>query len=159
RTDDDDSIDFDVVFYADNEGDPAEEPFAVFPASLDDVPEGAGNGKFAVVPTPGVLLPTSGTFYVGARWDGTQDRFFFICDDQSDTTEFTNIWFRDDRAPGWDNAAETIDSIFFAHRAMLIRIVGSDVITADVPLLGGRGLAMLAGLLLVLGVAGLRLRR
>ncbi|MEO1370238.1 MAG: hypothetical protein AAFX50_23905 [Acidobacteriota bacterium] len=158
RSQDDDSIDFDVVFYADNDGSPAEVPFAVFPATLDNVPMGSGNGVFATVPTPGVRLPTSGTFYVGARWDGTENRFFFICDDQSETTPFTNIWFRDDRASGWDNAAETPDSIFLAHRAMLIRIVGSDVITSDIPSLDAVGLALLSALLLVIGVVGLRSR-
>lgn len=159
RSRDDDSIDFEVVFYRDVDGNPAEEPFAVVPATLDDVPDitqPGPAGRFARVATPGVRPPGFGRYYIGVRWNPSADQFFFVCDDQSESTERVNVWFRDDRAEGWDNADETNDPIFLAHRAMLIRPVGSQVETIDVPSTGPRGLALLAAVLLAAGVLALR---
>lgn len=159
RSRDDDSIDFEIVFYRDADGQPEEEPFAAVAASLDDVPDlnlGGPPGRFAKVATPGVHLPTTGPVYIGVRWDPSADQFFFACDDQTPETERVNIWFRDDRAEGWDNADETNDSIFIAHRALLVRPVGSLSPITDVPLMDGRGLALLVTVLLGAGLWVLR---
>ena len=159
RNRNDDSIDFEVVFYADDEGQPAAEPFAAIPAFLDGVPDGAvfgPLGKFARVSTAGVRPPATGPFYIGARWNPSVDQGFFVCDDQSPTTERVNIWFIDDRAEDWDNADETNDPIFIAHRGLFVRPVGSLATAIDVPLMDGRGLVLLAAVLLGAGLWVLR---
>ena len=156
RTRPDDSIDFEVVFYADSEGQPAAEPFAVVPAHAENVPQGIV-GQFYEVDVSGVRLPDEGTIYIGPRWDASADQFFFVCADTNKTTPFTNVFFTDDRANGeWDNIAETQDPIFIPHRAILVRPVARPAAVIEIPTLGPRILILLIGLLCVLSLFGLR---
>jgi len=141
RTRTDVDIDFDLVFYRDVEGQPDEKPFAVVPASAQDVPLGVANGTFYEIPLPEVEIPL-GTFYVGPRWNAQVDQFFFLCADTSPTTPKTDLWFIDDRAEGWDSALTTIDPIFAPHRAVMIRPVARGA-AVDIPI-GATALAVLA---------------
>ncbi|MCG8458348.1 MAG: hypothetical protein MI919_18885 [Holophagales bacterium] len=154
RTREDDSIDFEVVFYEDADGVPALEPFAAVPASTDGVPKGL-EGKWVEVVTGGVRLPSEGPVYIGVRWNPSVDQFFFVCDDQSPETPFTDLFFIDDRAEEWDAASTTIDPIFDDHRAALIRPVPRQPTAVEVPL-GPRALGALAGFLLLTGLLWLR---
>ena len=161
RTSFDARIDFEVVFYhavADEEGDlqPAEAPYAVIPATARGVPEGIV-GKFTEVAVPRVGIPF-GELYIGVRWNPSADRFFFVCADTTPETPRTNLFFRDDRASGWDNAFDTNDPIFRDHRAILVRAQPRPEVNAvDVPALGAAGLGLLGVLLAAAG--GWLLRR
>ncbi len=161
RTRNDDDIDFEVVFYRavrDLEGDlrPADAPYIAIPATTADVPEGIV-GVFTEVAVPAVRIPY-GEFYIGVRWNPSADRFFFVCADTTPETPRTNLFFRDDRASGWDNAFDTNDPIFRDHRAILVRAQPRPEVNAvDVPALGAAGLGVLGVLLAAAG--GWLLRR
>ncbi|MEM6794887.1 MAG: hypothetical protein AAF725_12985 [Acidobacteriota bacterium] len=154
RSQNDDDINFDVVFYGDAGGVPEEMPFAAIPGFLDNVDMNSRE-NFVRVSTEGVEIP-AGTFYVGVRWNPSVDQSFFVCDDQSEETAPVNIFFRDDRARGWDNAFDTIDPIFLGHRALLFRPVGTDRIDVEIPTASEGALALLAGLIALAGLVTLR---
>ena len=90
------------------------------------------------------------------RWNPSADRFFFVCADTTPEAPRVNLFFRDDRASGWDNAFETSDPIFLDHRAVLVRARSRTRSLVDVPALGAAGLA---ALVILLGLAGWRLSR
>lgn len=156
RTRPDDVIDFEVVFHADDDGDgvPELEPFATFPARAADVPEGV-TGRFYEVDTQGTAIPRDGPVYVGARWNPSQDQFFFVCADRSPETPFTEVFFRDDLAEGWGAASATLDSTFTEHRAILVRPVPRQPLAVEVPLHSPAGRGLLALALLVAGLLAL----
>ncbi len=114
-------VGFEVVFYEDAGGRPANEPYAAVLASVDveatDV-ESAGK-MFAVDVSPVTLV--EGTSYIGVRWDPSASNYLFVCTDTSEETEVTNVFFREDRAPRWTSALNARDPIFSNHRAILLR--------------------------------------
>lgn len=162
-----DAIDFEVVVYAsrevvDDQGEvrviPEAEPFAAVPARLDGVPTGV-QANWIEVPLDGLRLPL-GRFYLGARWDPSVAVRFFVCVDQTETTDVVGGFFRDDRSEGiWTSVFATNDPIFIPHRSMLLRLRGSDVPALEVPALSPVGLAALAAGLMLLGLLGLARRR
>ncbi len=164
RTRQDQTIDFEVVFYRrvedpENEGRliPAAAPYAVFPADAEVIPEGVAESFFEV----GVAdLPIPiGRSYIGVRWDARTDQFFFICADQSKETEPVNVFFRDDRADGeWESVFESPDPIFDDHRALMIRPLPGPVLPVDIPTLEPRGLIFLASALAMLALTLLKRR-
>ena len=162
RTAGDDEIDFEVVFYRavrDLEGDlePAEQPYIAIPATTADVPQGIV-GVFSEVQVPAVRIPY-GEFYIGVRWNPSADPFFFVCADTTPETPRTNLFFRDDRASGWDNAFDTNDPLFRDHRAILVRAQPwPKTIPVEVPALGATGMALLAALLGWIGLRAVRRR-
>jgi len=156
ETSSDETIDFEVVVYADEGGQPGEQPYGSVPARLEGVTD-SRQGLYAQVPTPGLRLPPAGgTFYVGVRWNPSVDSNFFLCGDLSETTEAVRVWFRDDRAGGWGNSFDTADWVFADLRSLMIRPVGATGNVTDVPGPEGLGLALLAAALLIGGVALLR---
>ncbi len=158
RTQPDTELDFEIVFYRQvvdpEEGErlvPAAEPYAVFPASAEVVPSGVTESFFEV-DVRGVMMP-SGRSYIGARWNPSQDRFFFICVDTSEDTVPVEAFFRDDRAEGeWASVLESTDPIFQDHRALMIRVLPGPELVVDVPALGPSGLATLAAALAALAL-------
>jgi len=153
RTNPDASIDYEVVFYEavpapDDETPetfdlvPAEQPYAVVPATATGVPNGVP-GAFYEVDLGSIPIPL-GTFYAGVRWDASASQFFFLCTDTTPTTPATNAYFRDEQAEGWFSVLKTIDPIFADHRAFLIRPQASRETVVEVPALGWWGLVGLA---------------
>ena len=159
RTDDDSTIDFEIVFYAQivDPDDPErripdDAPYAVFPASAEVVPKGVTESFFEV-DVDGTLIP-NGESYIGARWDASVDQLFFICADHSDATPPVEVFFRDDRSEGeWTSVFETTDPIFENHKAIMVRPLPGPLLATDVPALGAAGLALLAAALAALAVA------
>ena len=152
RTRDDDSIDFEVVFYRElADGIPELEPYAAFPARATGVPMGVV-GQFTRVDTRGVAIPPDGPVYIGVRWDPSLDQFFFVCNDRTPETPYTEAFFIDDRAEGWGIASDTNDPIFTPHRAMMVRPVPRQPVAIEVPALGSVGKGLLALLLALAGI-------
>ncbi|MEM8931217.1 MAG: hypothetical protein AAGE94_08575 [Acidobacteriota bacterium] len=158
RTRADDSIDFEIVAYAAVDGLPAEAPFAAVPARAEGLPLGVV-GAFTEVPVaiefPDTVEP-DGTIFVGVRWNPSVDQFFFVCADTTPTAEPTRVWFRDDRATGWDNTETTRDPLFLDHSAILLRPVPRAPFEIEVPVLGWAGTAVLAAALALAGLLWLR---
>ncbi len=156
RTTADDDIDFEVVFYGDVDGQPAPFPYAVVSASSTVEPKGITE-SFTEVDVRGVRIPV-GPSYIGARWNASVDRFFFVCADSTEGIEPVEVFFRDDRAEGeWASVLDSLDPIFRQHRALMVRGRSSFATALDVPTLGVGGLAMLV--VLLAGVASRLLRR
>lgn len=156
RTRVDAEIDFDVVFYAQEDGRPAADPYASVPAQAGAIPSGV-TGRFYEVDVSGVVL-VPGVSYVGVRWDPSADDFFFVCVDTTPSTALVEGFFIDDRAADWVSISQALDPIFDAHRAMMIRLVARP--EADVPVLPGPGLALFVlGLAVAGAVALARSRR
>ncbi|MEM7352787.1 MAG: hypothetical protein AAF657_18475 [Acidobacteriota bacterium] len=153
RSQTDDTIDFEIVFYDEVDGVPGPLPYAVVPASAVVPPVGITE-TFAEVDL-GVTIPV-GPSYIGARWDASADRFFFVCTDTSDATEPVDVFFRDDRTKNgiWTSVFVSNDPIFDAHRSMMIRACSNLLTAVDIPTLGVGGL-----LALVLLLAGFGLRK
>jgi len=151
RTRNDSTIDFDVVFYEDVGGLPAEQPYAAVPAQAVDVPVGvASGGSFYDIDVTGV--PVRGpTLYVGVRWNPSIEDYFFICADNGPETEPVNVFFIDDRAEEWTNALETSDPMFDEHRAIMVRTVPEQLPGVAVPGLTGLGVVALAALVAAAG--------
>ena len=105
------------------------------------------------------MIPT-GVSYIGARWDPSSDEFFFVCADHSDGTPEVEVFFRDDRAEGeWTSVFETTDPIFDDHKAIMVSVLPGPLVAIDVPVLGARGLVLLAAALATLGLWALTARR
>lgn len=154
RTRQDADLDFELVFYRDTEGQPEPLPFAVVPGQALGLPDGIAGATFVEVDLPEIEVPI-GTFYVGPRWNPGVDQFFFLCADTTPTTPRTDLWFIDDRAEGWDSALTTIDPLFAAHRAVMIRPVSFQGNAVDVPI-GNLSTSFLALLLIVAAWVALR---
>ncbi|MEM1205580.1 MAG: hypothetical protein AAGN66_20280 [Acidobacteriota bacterium] len=128
RTRADDEIDFEVVFYAKKQGQPAPEPYATVAASASGVPTSSRDGKGALVlderfydvDVSEVTIP-EGESYIGVRWNPNADKFFFVCADHSDATEKVNVFQMEDRAPGWQSVLVSSDPMFAKHKAMMLR--------------------------------------
>ena len=154
----DDTIDFEVVFYRGRENPdpedencpiiPEEEPFAAFAASAAGVPE---EGQFYEVDVSNVEMPI-GTNYIGIRWDASASRFFFICADKTDASTPVDGFFRDELSEGWTSVFKNNDPIFDDYRSLLIRAQDRGLSLTEVPTLGSIGLLFLGGALAFLGL-------
>ena len=155
RTNTDTDIDFEVHFYRherfvdEDDGKvvwvPELEPYAVVPATGTNITDDVA-GTWVEVDLGGVEPPLGPFFSVGVKWDSSQEDSFFVCGDTSLETPRSNVWFIDDRAPGWASVLNTIDPIFNVHRAFMMRIVpGPQLPTAiEVPGPDVKGLLILA---------------
>ncbi len=115
---------FEVVFYEDAGGRPAETPFASVPARATGLPRSKeAAGRFYEVDVSVEVPPA--TFYVGARWDPSAAQFMFVCTDTSEETGKVPVFFREDRSGGWVSVFQSRDPIFRPHRSILVRAVAS----------------------------------
>ncbi len=115
---------FEVVFYADAGGRPAEEPFAAVAGSAEGIPQSVeAAGRLWEVDVSEVTLP-AGAVWVGARWNPSAARFLFLCADQSEDTPAAQVFFREDRGPRWQSVSTSRDPIFRSHRAVMVRAEG-----------------------------------
>ncbi len=122
KTRGDNDAQFDVVFYEDAGGRPAEQPFRKVPGKATDIPTSKETaGKLYEVDVSGVTLPP-GTSYVGVRWNPSLEKFLFVCTDTSEGTEKVEAFFREDRARAWASVFSARDPIFRPHRAILVRL-------------------------------------
>lgn len=125
RTRDDADIDFDLVFYAKEQGLPAEMPYAIIRDAALAVPKGKeANGAFYDIEVPEIVVP-EGVSYVGVTWDPSVDRFFFVCADHGPGVKVTPGFQRDDRSKGWEPVVGSADPIFQNHRAAMIRVLAA----------------------------------
>lgn len=113
--------DFEVLFYKDAGGRPAEEPYASVPSRAADIPKSVKEaGRFYEVDVAGVEVP-EGSSYVGVRWDPSAAPYLFTCTDTSEATAKVPVFFREDRQRGWASVFQAKDPIFRPHRAILVR--------------------------------------
>ena len=121
RTRADSDIDFEVVFYHEENGRPAAEPYAKIAATATGVPEGVeAAGRFYTVDASGVTVP-QGKSYLGVHWDPSASKFFFVCVDRSVETQRVNVFSMEDRSPRWTEVGDSPDPIFKPHRAIMVR--------------------------------------
>ena len=121
RTREDDDLDFEVVFYEDEGGRPAGEPYAKVASTADEVPKGVeAAGRFYSVDVSGVTL-AEGASYIGVHWNPSRAQFVFVCTDTSQETEYVTVFSAEDRAPAWTDIKTSRDPIFKPHRAILLR--------------------------------------
>ena len=126
KTRGDRDIEFELVVFEDAGGHPAQKPLASIKASQKNVAPSKGEaGAFVEVQLPSLKLP-AGRVYIGARWDPSQEKFLFICNDQSEETTKTDVYFSEDRKPAWSSVEEARDPIFLPHRAIMVRPNTSD---------------------------------
>jgi hypothetical protein len=112
---------FEVVFFEKVGNAPAAEPYAWVSAMADEVPDSVKTaGEFVEVDVRGVSLPESGGF-IGVRWDPSEESFLFLCNDRSEETAKTEVYFHEDRARGWADVKTARDPIFKPHRAVMVR--------------------------------------
>lgn len=144
-----DEIDFAVELYRLTEDGPLASPEISVPARATAVPV-FPEGRFYEVELPSPPIP-AGRFAVGVRWNAQADRFFFVCADQSPTTDFVDGWFIDDRADSWAPFFDSSDPIFADHAALLLRpVAGDPILPIEIPALTSLArLALAAGLALV----------
>ncbi len=122
RTRADDSVDFEVVFYEDLGGRPSNQPYAKVRSTATEVPKGVeAAGRFYSVDVSGVTVP-EGASYVGVHWNPSASKFFFVCTDTNEETEYTTVFSAEDRSPAWTNIKDSRDWIFRPHRAILLRV-------------------------------------
>lgn len=153
RTRADDEISFKVQLYRDRSGQPALFPVAsvdVVATLVPTYPEGA---FYSVDVSDADMHAPTDAFYIGVEWNPSEDAFFFVCADHSDTTPVVDGWFIDDRASGWGSVLRTTDPIFANHRAMMIRAKALEGPFPTVPTVGMRGVAIFVVLLAFFGVA------
>ncbi len=151
RTRQDSDVSFEVVFFEDIDGQPAETPYASVAAVASLVPEGlASGGAFYEVDVSGTVIRGS-TVYIGVRWNASVDQFFFVCADHSPETDPVNVFYIDEEADEWGSALDTRDPIFDGHRAIMVRATAQSAADFAVPALGSAGSTVLA---LLLGIAG-----
>ncbi len=152
----DDRVSFSVQLYRDRGGQPAPYPEASVDAVATAVPA-FPDGAFYSVDVSGVdMRATTDVFYIGVQWDPSQDGFFFVCVDQTETTPVEDGWFIDDRADEWTSVLESSDPIFDDHHAMMIRARAAEGLFPLVPTLGTWGLLILIGAISTVGALVLR---
>ena len=153
----DDEITFSVQLYRDRGGRPAFEPEASLEAVATMVPT-FPDGAFYTVDVSGIdMRAVTDVFYLGVQWDPSLDQFFFVCADHSEGTPVVDGWFIDDRAFEWTSVLDTIDPIFFNHRAMLVRGRAMEGDFPLVPTLSEWGIVLLV--IVIAGFGALLLRR
>ena len=90
------------------------------------------------------------TVFIGARWNPSVDKFFYICVDHSAESQYTEGWFIDDLADEWQSFSGSSDPMFLSHRAMFIRAVAAPETAArPVPDLGTVGMVVFVALLAI----------
>jgi hypothetical protein len=156
RTRSDDSVTFSVELYRDRGGRPARSPEASLEAVATMVPAFPDGSFFSIDVSDADFHAPTETFYLGVRWNPSEDGFFFVCVDQSDATPVVDGWFIDDRADEWTSVLETSDPIFDDHRAMMIRATALEGFFPMVPTLSTWGLLILIGTICVVGALALR---
>jgi len=157
RTQTDDSVSFTVELYRDVGGRPSPRPEASVEAVATLVPNFPDGAFYNIDVSHVDMLAPTGTFYIGVKWNPSEDEFFFVCVDQTDTTEIVDGWFIDDRADEWTSVLESSDPIFDAHRAMMVRARAAEGYFPLVPTLGTWGLIiMIVG---IFAVGALLIRR
>ncbi len=153
RTRSDEEISFKVQLFRDRSGQPARDPVAsvdVVATLVPTYPEGA---FYSVDVSDADMHAPTDAFYLGVEWNPSEDAFFFVCVDQTDTTPVVDGWFIDDRASEWGSVLRTSDPIFSNHRAMMIRAKALEGHFPLVPTIGMRGVAIFVVLLACFGVA------
>jgi hypothetical protein len=151
RTQEDSDVSFEVVFFEDIDGIPAETPYASVAAVASSVPEGVeSGGAFYEIDVSGTAI-RGRTVYIGVRWNPSVDQFFFVCADHSPETDPVNVFYIDDRADEWASALDTPDPIFIGHRAIMVRAAALSAAEYAVPALGPAGSVALAMLLAAAG--------
>lgn len=156
RTRTDDSITFNVDLYRDRGGRPALSPDASLEAVATLVPTYPDGAFFSVDVSQFDFHAQTGVFYLGVRWDASEDQYFFVCADKSEETPVVEGWYTDDRASGWGSVIDTSDPTFFGHRAMMIRAVALEGYFPMVPTLDTWGLLILIGAICAVGLIALR---
>ena len=114
---------FEVVFYEDIGGRPAREPYARVPARVTDIPDSVeAAGRFYEIDVSGVTL-APGTSFIGAHWIPSEAKYLFVCTDRKDdeADPAVDVFFQEDRSPGWTSVFQSKDPIFRNHRAILVR--------------------------------------
>jgi hypothetical protein len=161
RTRADDEVQFKVQLYRERRGSPADFPFATLDAVASAVPEYPESAFYAIdVSGIDMVAPTE-VFFIGVRWNPSEDDRFFICADQSAGTPEVDGWFVDDRSEdGWESVLETNDPMFADHRAMMIRARAAEAAGEPprIRTVGTAGAAFLVALLACLGAALLHRR-
>ncbi len=118
--------DFDIVFYEDQNGRPAAEPYASLPARARiEARKFREAEHFFQVDASEVEIP-EGSSFVGVRWDPKEQFHLFICGDKTETTEARKGFFTEDRAKSWTDLATTRDPMFKEHRALMVRVRGQE---------------------------------
>lgn len=156
RTRPDDSVTFSVELYRDRGGRPANYPEASLEAVATLVPTFPDGGFFSVDVSEADFHAPTDTFYLGVRWNPSEDGFFFVCVDKSDETPVVDGWYTDDRASGWSSVLDNSDPTFTGHRAMMIRATALEGYFPMVPTLSTWGLLILIGAICAVGALALR---
>ena len=151
-----DEIRFTVQMYRDRGGSPARSPHASIEAVVSLVPTFPDGAFYSVDVSEADFHAQTPTFYIGVQWNPSEDGFFFVCVDQSDTTPVVDGWFVDDRAEEWASVLESNDPIFDDHRAMMIRAKALEGYYPYVPTLGTWGLLVLVAAICAVGALVLR---
>ena len=113
--------DFEVVFHRDGGGGPQLEPYKIIPALATTLGQGRDDAKLYAIDVGGVEIP-EGPFYVGARWNPSQEVRLFICADHSPETAEVPGFYKDDRQQGWRSVFNNPDPTFANHRSLLVRV-------------------------------------
>lgn len=112
---------FDIVFYEEQNGRPATEPYASLPARARIEAKRFREAKhYFQVDASSIEIP-EGASYIGVRWDPKEQFHLFICGDKTADTAAQKGFFTEDRAKGWTNIATSRDPMFRDHRALLVR--------------------------------------
>jgi len=156
RTQGDDEVRFLVELYRDRGGRPARSPEASVEAVATLVPAFPDGAFYSVDVSDTDMQAPTDVFYLGVRWNPSDDVFFFVCVDQSEETPVVDGWFIDDRADEWGSVLESNDPIFDDHRAMMIRARAVEGYFPLVPILGTWGLVILIGTICAVGILVLR---
>ena len=126
------AADFEIVFYEEQAGRPAAEPYATVAASAQDIPfmNDEEPGRFYPIEIKasseegagGVMLRGDAT-YIGARFKPTETPRFAVCGDKSEASAPVQGFQKDDRAKGWDDLLTTRDWTYGDHKALMIRAI------------------------------------
>lgn len=152
RNQGDDEVAFQVQLYRDRAGQPARDPVASVEVVATAVPTFPDGAFYSVDVSDLDFHAPTDAFYLGVRWDPSEDQFFFVCVDQTPSTPVVDGWYTDDRANGWANVLDSNDPTFLLHRAMMIRAVALEGYYPLVPDLGTTGRIAMAVLITALGV-------
>jgi len=153
RTQGDDEVSFRVQLYRDVGGRPARSPEASVEAVATLVPVFPDGAFYSIDVFDADMHASTNVFYIGVQWDPSEDGFFFVCADHTETTPEVDGFFVDDRAEDWASVLESNDPIFDGHRAMMIRARAAEGYYPLVPTLGFVGIGVLVTLISCLGAA------
>jgi hypothetical protein len=156
RTRTDDTVTFNVELYRDRGGRPARSPDASVEVVAAQVPAFPDGSFYSVDVSDADFHAPTEVFYLGVKWDPSEDIFAFVCVDQSEGTPVVDGWFVDDRADEWGSVLDSNDPIFDDHKAMMIRASALEGYFPMVPTLSTWGLLILIGLICAVGALALR---